>query len=94
MADTTKKFSYRDADQTLQASFNDVDSTLTVNGFLVSKVGRRVDLSITTTNVIGDTENYAFSETQPNATLSPLYTLTIVYTDATRQTLLYAVRSA
>jgi hypothetical protein len=92
MADTTKKFSYRDADQTLQASFNDVDSTLTVNGYLVSKVGRRIDLS--TTNVADDTETYVFSETQPDNSLSELYTLQIVYTDGTRQTLLYCIRIA
>ena len=92
MADTTKAFSQRDASQTLQASFNDVDSTLTVNGFLVSKVGRRIDLSISTTNVVNDTENYAFSETLP--TPIALYTLTVVYTDGTRTTMLYCVRSA
>jgi hypothetical protein len=92
MADTTKQFSYRDADQTLQASFNDVDSTLTVNGFLVSKVGRKVTVTISTTNVTNDTQNFAFSEQLP--TPIALYTLKIVYTDSTYTQMISAERTA
>lgn len=92
MADTTKHFSQRDADQTLQASFNDVDSTLTVNGFLVGKVGRKVTVTISTTNVANDTQNFAFSETLPVPIA--LYTFTLVFTDSTYSQLLYAIRSA
>lgn len=87
--DTQKKFSQRDADQTLQASFNDVDSTITVNGFLVSVVGRRVDVTISTTTNPGDTQNFAFSENG-----IALYTLKVVFTDNTYSQLLFAERVA
>lgn len=87
--DTSKPFSQRDANQTLQASFNDVDSTLSVNGFLVGKIGRRIDVSITQTTVPNDTETYAFSENSV-----ALYTIKIVYTDGTRTQILYCLRTA
>jgi len=86
---TEKPLSQRDPGQVLQAAQNDVDDTITVNGFLVGLVGRRIDLSIGTTNTANDTEIYMFSENS-----IALYTLTIVYTDGTRQTLLYCVRTA
>jgi len=92
MSDTTKQFSQRDPGQTLQASFNDSDSTLSVNGFLVGKVGRRIDVTITTTTIANDTENYAFSETLPSPIA--LYTLKIVYTDGSRTQILYCLRTA
>lgn len=89
MAETRKPLSDRDASQTLQASFNDVDNSLNVNGFLVGLVGRRIDLTISTTNVANDTEIYAFSENSV-----ALYTLQIVYTDGSREQLLFAERTA
>lgn len=89
MAITTKKLSDADGQQALQYSYNDSDASLNVNGFLVGVVGRRIDLTITTTNVANDTENYAFSE---NGTA--LYTLQIVYTDGTRAQMSFALRSA
>ena len=89
MSNTTKSLSERDGSQTLQASFNDVDATLTVNGFLVGKIGRRVDIATTTTNTSGDSQTFAFSE-NGNA----LYTFLLVYTDSTQNTLLYATRTA
>ena len=90
MSNITKK-SLTDADsgQTLQYSYNDTDSSINVNGFLVGVVGRRIDLTISSTNVANDTETYAFSENS-----IPLYTLEIVYTDGTRTTLLFAIRTA
>ena len=86
---TTKVFSDRDGDQVLQASFNDVNSTISTDGFLVGKVGRRIDLAISTTTIANDTETYSFSE---NGTA--LYTLVIVYTDGNRTTMLYTARTA
>lgn len=86
---TQKPLSQRDPGQVLQAAQNDIDDTITVNGFLVGLVGRRIDLTITTTNVANDTEVYAFSENG-----IALYTLTIVYTDGMRATLLYCERTA
>lgn len=87
--ETQKKFSQRDADQTLQAAFNDVDSTLTVNGFLVSVVGRRVDVTITTVNNPSDTQLFAFSENG-----IALYTLQVTFTDNSYSQLLFAERIA
>lgn len=89
MAKTQKPLSDLDADQTLQSSYNDSDGTISTNGFLVGVVGRRIDLAISTTNVANDTETYAFSENS-----NALYTLQIVYTDGTRATMLFAVRTA
>jgi hypothetical protein len=86
---TLKPPSDLDSTQNIQRSYNDVNSTLSVDGFLTGLVGRRVDLSITTTTVAGDTENYAFSENGVG-----LYTLQIVYTDGTRSQLLFARRTA
>lgn len=89
MSDTTKPLTDVDPLQTLQRSFNDSDASLNVNGFLVGVVGRRIDLAISTTNVANDTETYSFSELTV-----PLYTLQVVYTDGTRTTMLYALRTA
>lgn len=86
---TIKPPSDLDSTQNIQRSYNDVNSTLSCDGFLVGLVGRRVDLAIATTNIAGDTENYSFSENGV-----PLYTLQIVYTDGTRNQLLFAQRTA
>lgn len=88
---TAKPLSQQDPGETAQYSFNDVDATHTVNGFLVGLVGRRVTLTISTTIVANDTENYAFSE---QFGVLPLYTFTLVYTDGTRTTLSTATRTA
>jgi hypothetical protein len=88
---TAKPLSQQDPGETEQYSFNDVDATKTVNGFLVGLVGRRVTLTISTTNVANDTETYVFSE-QSGA--FPLYTFVIVYTDGTRSTMSTATRTA
>lgn len=89
MANTTKPLSERDSGQVLQAAAVTEDDSLITSGFLVGKVGRKIDVSITTTNVANDTAVYAFSESG-----SALYTLTMVYTDGTRAELLSAERTA
>lgn len=89
MSNTSKTFSERDANQTLQAAFNDVDASLTSAGFLVGKVGRKVIMSISTTTVASDTQTYAFSE---NGTA--LYSLKLIFTDNTYATLISAERTA
>jgi hypothetical protein len=86
---TEKPFSQRDPGQTLQGSYNDVDDTLTVNGFLVSVVGRRVDVTVSTVNVPNDTQNFAFSENG-----IALYTIQVTFTDSTYSQLLFAERIA
>lgn len=89
MAKTVKSLSDRDANQVLQAAHVDVDDSVMTSGFLTGKVGRKIEATITTTNVANDTVEYAFSEDG-----AALYTLTLVYTDGTRQELLSAERTA
>lgn len=89
MANTRKTLSNTDGQNTLRGSYNDVDMSLTTTGFLTGLVGRKVDVTISTTTIANDTETYAFSE---NAV--PLYTIKLIYTTGTRDTLLSAERIA
>jgi len=84
---TQKPLSHLDYEQTMQSSYNDVNATLSVDGFLTGKVGRKVELAISTTTIVDDTETYSFSE---NGTA--LYTLRIIYTDGTRALMISAER--
>lgn len=84
---TQKPLSHLDYEQTMQSSYNDVNATLSVDGFLTGKVGRKVELAISTTTIIDDTETYSFSE---NGTA--LYALRIIYTDGTRALMISAER--
>ena len=87
MTITQKPLSHLDYEQTLQSSYNDVNATLSVDGFLTGKVGRKVELAISTTTIANDTETYSFSE---NGTA--LYALRIIYTDGTRAQMISAER--
>lgn len=89
MSNTLKGHSEFDNLQTLGQAFNDVDSTLTTNGFLVGLVGRKVTVTISTTTISNDTQSFAFSE---NGTA--LYTLKLIFTDATYNQLMSAERTA
>lgn len=86
---TQKPLSHLDYEQTMQSSYNDVNATLSVDGFLTGKVGRKVELAISTTTIANDTETYSFSE---NGTA--LYALRIIYTDGTRALMISAERTA
>ncbi len=89
MSNTLKGKSEFDNLQTLGQSFNDVDSTITTNGFLVGLVGRKIDFTVSTTSIAGDTLTVAFSE---NGTA--LYTYKLIYTDGSQGTILSAERTA
>ena len=84
---TQKPLSHLDYEQTMQSSYNDVNATLSVDGFLTGKVGRKVELAISTTTIVDDTETYSFSE---NGTA--LYALKIIYTDGSRALMISAER--
>lgn len=85
---TTKKSSAPiDSQQTLKYAYNKEDASITTNGFLVGKVGRKIELAISTTNVANDTETYSFIEDGIT-----LYDIQVIYTDGTRETLLSAER--
>jgi hypothetical protein len=89
MSITQKPLSHLDYEQTLQSSYNDVNATLGVDGFLTGRVGRKIELAISTTTIANDTETYSFSE---NGTA--LYTLQIIYTDGTRAQMVSVERTA
>ena len=91
---TQKPLSHLDYEQTLQSSYNDVNATLGVDGFLTGKVGRKIELTISTTTIANDTEVYNFSEKNASNVYVPLYTLTIVYTDGSRAQLSSVERTA
>lgn len=86
---TSKIMTQKDADQTKRFDFNDVDASESISGFLTPLVGRKITQTITETTIPGDTAVYAFSENG-----LALYTITVVYTDATQTTMLYCERTA
>lgn len=86
---TTKRTSDLSFENVLRKSANEADGSLTVNGFLAGKIGHRVEMTIGTTNVANDTEQYDFYDV---AVL--LYSIEVIYTDATRETLMSAERIA
>lgn len=89
MADTTKNLSKQDANQTLQYAFNDNTRTLGVSGFISAKIGHRITLTISTTNVSNDTEIYEYFDGSTS-----LMELEIIYTSGTRETMLSVERTA
>ena len=89
MVGTLKPLSQKDHEQAIRQEHNDVNGTLSVDGFLVGLVGRRVDIASSTTTVANDTQTFTFSE---NGT--QLYVLQLIYTDGTQSTLMSAARIA
>jgi hypothetical protein len=87
MANTTKPLSDRDYEQAVQSVYNGVDATLSVNGFIVGKVGHKITQTIATTSVVNDTEIFGFYD---GATT--LYEIKVIYTDGTRSLMLSAER--
>lgn len=79
MVISTKRPSEQDGNQTLQGAYNDVDFSITVNGYLVGKVGRKIDMVIGTDTIPNDMETYTFSEDGVT-----LFVYEIIYTDGTR----------
>ncbi len=96
MGNATSKFIGKiDGDQALRKAYNVEDSTLSVNGFIVGKIGHKVTVTITTTNVANDTERFTFTDQSPiPPAVGPvtLYIIDVVYTDGTRTTFLSAER--
>lgn len=85
MSKTDKTMSDRDFQQTLKLSFNDVDASVTTNGFLIAKVGRKVEIDVSG----GSVAIYTFKESGVT-----LYQYTLTYTDASRTILVSAERTA
>ena len=89
MAKTSKGLSERDSRQIDQHIYNEVNASVTVDGFVVGKVGHKVERALGTTNVANDTEVFTFSD---GGTV--LYVISVVYTDDTLGTLLSVERTA
>lgn len=89
MAETTKRLSDRDGMQVLQAACDDSTKTIAVSGFVNTKVGHKITLSISTTSVANDTETFSYYD---GATL--LSTIVNVYTDGTRTVLVSSERTS
>lgn len=75
MSETSKRLSEKDYQQALQGSYNDVDKTLSVNGFIVGKVGHRIER----TDYLTTGDDYSFYD---GATL--LYTIRVIYTTSSK----------
>lgn len=86
---TTKRVSDLSSENVFRAAANDHDGSLNVNGYLAGKVGRRIEQTIATTNVAGDTAVLDFKE---NGIL--LYRYTIIYTTAGQTIMISAERTA
>lgn len=84
MSKTKKSPANIDSNQVLKSSFNEVDASVTQSGFLVGKVGRKVEVG-----GAGAVETYTFIEDGV-----VLYVLTLTYTDGTKAQLLSAERTA
>lgn len=90
MSQSSKELSERDYQQVLRASFCDTDKSLTTSGFVTSKVGNKITQTITTTTVANDTLLFSYFSDQTTL----LYTLKIIFTDATQTTMISTERIA
>jgi hypothetical protein len=89
MGSDPNKLSPLDANQVIRSSYNDVNDTLSVDSFIVQKVGHKIEMTISTTNVANDTETYEYFDGATS-----LYEITVIYTSGTRETLLSVERTA
>lgn len=87
MPNTLKPLSNHDEGQALRNAYNSVDATFSTNGFLVGRIGHKVEMTISTTTVANDTETYAFSDNG-----IALYSIEVIYTNGTRETIISAER--
>lgn len=84
-----KQASTLSSENVLRDVHSSVDNSLITNGFLVGKVGRKIQSVISTTIVTNDTNTLTFSEDG-----TTLYVLRIIYTDDTQSTMISAERIA
>jgi hypothetical protein len=87
MSTTSKRLSERDANQTQQSTYNQETATTSVDGFLAGKVGHKISIATTTTNVANDSETITYSDNG-----NTLMVIKNIYSDGTRQVLLSAER--
>ena len=78
MSGSSKPISKQDSENTLRYSFNDSDKSITTSSFVTAKVGHK----ITRTDISATTEDYSYFDGS-----NLLYTIRIVYTSSTKETL-------
>lgn len=86
---SNKKASKLSNENVLRSAHVDETASLSINGYVSAKVGRRIELSLATTNVLNDTEVYTYLEDGVQ-----IMVLEVVYTDAGRETLVSVERTA
>lgn len=89
MANTSKTLSGLDESSSIRQSHNPSLGTLTVEGFVASKVGHKITVTIGTTTVANDTETLNYYD---SGTL--ICTIVSVYTDGNRTVLSTVERTA
>lgn len=93
-SNSQKEIPKQDFEQAIRYAFNNNEKTLSVNGFLSGKVGHKIEIALSTTNVADDTEIVTFSDTSIPAPASQVICVfTIIYTDGTREQMLSAERT-
>lgn len=86
---SNKKASNLSNENVLRDVHSQEDNSLITNGYLVAKVGRRIESVDSTTNVAGDTQTITFIEDGVT-----IYVLRVIYTDATQSKFVSAERIA
>jgi hypothetical protein len=86
---SSKKASNLSSENIMRSAHVDETATLSINGYVSGKIGRKIALALATTNVADDTEVYTYSEDG-----TQIMVLTIIYSDATRSTMLSVERTA
>jgi hypothetical protein len=84
MSQTSKPMSERDFSQVIKNSSNEVNKTIGVDGFLVGKVGHRIEVTYPDST----TEVYTFKDGT-----NILYAITLVYTTSSKEFLSSAERT-
>lgn len=89
MSKTQRELTKKNEANAIQAAFNDSDASLSVQSFVTGKVGRKITFALAATTVTDDTQVITFEEDGET-----LYVLTLIYTDATLNTLISVERTA
>lgn len=94
MSETIKIPAEYDYQQTLRRSYNLETASMSVDGFLAGKIGRKVVQTIVTTTFPNDTLVFDFQEKDATGAYITLYQLTIIFIDSGRSEMLSAERTA
>jgi len=93
MSQTFKQTTDYDHTQVLRKIYGEAGA-ISVEGWVFGLVGRRISVSITTTTIANDTEVYSYSELNDENVRVDILQVRNVYTDGTRNLMLYSERIA